>query len=120
MWPLLDKFRICSRILFADTEFAEERIEHILDIDSSGNAPQRPGRGAQIFGREFRQSGGGKATERRDTSLQRLTMSGPGNERRRIGGGEAGPGTRRGPATESRESGRIVLTYVPAPVRPVT
>ena len=38
----------------ADAEIAEDGVQHVLDIDSAGEPAERPGRQAQVLGRQFR------------------------------------------------------------------
>jgi len=39
--------------LLADTEIAEDHVEHVLDIDPAGQAGQRPGGEAKLLGQEI-------------------------------------------------------------------
>ena len=74
---------------FADTKIFEDHIQHIIDVNPSGNPPEGTGRQAEVLGRQFRCSGAGieskKPAEGGTAFFQGFTMPGPGQ-----GGGRRG------------------------------
>src|SRR6185437_12095064 len=97
---------------FADTKFAEDHVENVLDVDPTGEPAERCGSRSQLFGNQLLPacvSLSKRAVECSNGVLQSKPMPGAGHQRR-LGGGEerfaetsesideviqAGAGTRR-------------------------
>jgi hypothetical protein len=63
--------------LFPDAELGKDAIEKILDIDPTGDAPERTDREAHVLGQQLRVGDFRGAVKRRQGVLQSGAMTGP-------------------------------------------
>jgi hypothetical protein len=73
-------FHVKHRLL-PDTEITKYNFEHILNIDPSGDAPQRPDGKPYVFGRQLRQDRCCRALQRCNTVLEGFSVTRPGQRR---------------------------------------